>query len=610
MIDTARRGLAPGLFRTAHVFGWPANRNLPADRFSARSTTSTRARAFEDAIHVSVSNGLLQEVLGAAAGQASGSAEGSNTEVHEAGGPKAVGSSSQKLRLAVLLIAGLGMAMVAAATWLGVGTSPDSAAYVGTARNLLAGRGLTLPFGAAIEASLLRFPPLYPAMLAASGFLGGDPLASARWLNTLLLGANVLLIAGATWSLSRGAAWATLAAAFLMAFSPILVELHSMAWSEPLFIFLGAAGLAGLEIHLRTRARGSLLVSAMAIALVCLTRYAGLALVLTAAAGLLLFGRMAWKVRLAEATGLVSLASLPLGLWLTHSRLQAGTIAGRSIVFHPPLVSAYVGLVDSLSGWLLLPATLTTRIRLGLLVLAGIGLLIAALFPTRPSGLPTMRGLLRQAKAALSGVRTPVLFVLIYMAFLLVSISLVDANTAFDSRILSPVYVAGLTTVFGLLGSKTAGKGGLRLPSLWIGILILILCGGLLVRSAAWADRARHTGIGFNQRIWKDSPTLNYLRTLPLGLPLYSNAPEAIYLNLGRSAVALPRAFRLSEQSNNPDFTVEVLALQHRVRTESAVIAYFTRVGSQSLSPQALENMLGVGRLLEASDGIVFGERP
>ena len=469
---------------------------------------------------------------------------------------------------------------------------------------------MTLPFGAATDVSLDHFPPLYPALLAAAGFLGGDPLASARWLNMLLLGANVLLIAGATWSLSRGAAWATLAAAFLMAFSPILVELHSMAWSEPLFIFLGAVGLAGLEIHLRTRARGSLLVSAMAIALACLTRYAGLALVLAAAAGLLLFGRMAWKVRLAQAIGLVTLASLPLGLWLMQSRLQTGTFAGRSIAFHPPPLSAYVGLVDSLSGWLLLPATLPSLVRLGLLVLAGFALLFASLFPTRPSGLPMVRGLLGEAKAALSDVRMPLLFVLIYLAFLLVSISLVDANTAFDSRILSPAYVAGLATVFGLLGRKMAGKGGLRLPSLWIGLLILILCGGLLVRSAAWADRARHNGIGFNQRIWKDLPTLSYLRRLPTGLPLYSNAPEAIYLNLGRSAVALPRAFRLSEQSNNPDYAAEILALQHRVRNESAVIAYFTHVGSRSPSPQTLESMLGVERLLDATDGIIFGVRP
>ena len=133
--NTARGALAPGLFRTAHAFGWLANRNLPADRFSAHTTTSTRARAFADAIRVSESNGLLPEILGAAAGQASANAEGSNTEVHAAGVPKVVGSSSQKLRLAVLLIAGLGMAMVAAASWLGVGTSPNSAAYVGSARN-------------------------------------------------------------------------------------------------------------------------------------------------------------------------------------------------------------------------------------------------------------------------------------------------------------------------------------------------------------------------------------------------------------------------------------------------------------------------------------------
>ena len=68
----------------------------------------------------------------------------------------------------------------------GVYASPDSAFYVGTARNLLDGHGLTAPPG---SPPLSHFPPLFSLVLAAVGWLTGlDPLDAAGVVNALLLG--------------------------------------------------------------------------------------------------------------------------------------------------------------------------------------------------------------------------------------------------------------------------------------------------------------------------------------------------------------------------------------------------------------------------------------
>jgi len=86
---------------------------------------------------------------------------------------------AKSLALAAILSVVGGASVLTATRW-GIGASPDSVVYVGVARNLLEGRGLTVPFGGAGEALLTQFPPLYPATLAGLGLLGVDPLVAAR----------------------------------------------------------------------------------------------------------------------------------------------------------------------------------------------------------------------------------------------------------------------------------------------------------------------------------------------------------------------------------------------------------------------------------------------
>src|SRR6516165_8924809 len=94
----------------------------------------------------------------------------------------------------------IALALVAAVSVLyttpwGVGTGFDQGTYIGTARNLLAGRGLSIAWGEASGQPMTQFPPLYPLVLAGFGALGPDPWQVARYLNAALRAFDLLLAA-------------------------------------------------------------------------------------------------------------------------------------------------------------------------------------------------------------------------------------------------------------------------------------------------------------------------------------------------------------------------------------------------------------------------------
>ncbi len=66
----------------------------------------------------------------------------------------------------------VGAAALVFGTRWGVGLSPDSAIYIGAARNLLARHGLSVATYPGEFAPMTQYPPFFPALLAAIGLLG------------------------------------------------------------------------------------------------------------------------------------------------------------------------------------------------------------------------------------------------------------------------------------------------------------------------------------------------------------------------------------------------------------------------------------------------------
>ncbi len=231
--------------------------------------------------------------------------------------------------LVILLLAALGSGVVLAATRHGAGASPDSVVYIGVARNLLAGRGLTEPFGAELDTPLTRYPPLYPVLLAAGGPVGVDPLVTSRWLAALLAGANVFLAGLALRSLLPFSRWLPLIGSLLVLTGYPLLAMHSMAWSEPLFLLLSFLGLFLLAAHLDRGRTATLVGAGLLIGLAFLTRYAAIPFLAAGVLGLLFMGRRPVVRRLGSAALFTVLAALPTALWTVRNVAVADTAARR-----------------------------------------------------------------------------------------------------------------------------------------------------------------------------------------------------------------------------------------------------------------------------------------
>jgi len=80
--------------------------------------------------------------------------------------------------------------------------------------------------------------------------MGLDPLLGSRWISALLFAANALLVAYIIYriTLSPGA---SLIGSFFALTSFPMVYIHSMAMSEPMFIFLVLLGFSFLALYLQ-----------------------------------------------------------------------------------------------------------------------------------------------------------------------------------------------------------------------------------------------------------------------------------------------------------------------------------------------------------------------
>jgi hypothetical protein len=500
--------------------------------------------------------------------------------------------------LSVLILALASAGLVWYATAWGIGTSPDSVAYIGAARNLAAGQGLTVPFGGLVDGPMTHHAPLYPALLAAFGITGIDPADTARALGAFFMAANVLLAAFLVHNSLPRYSWSPILAGLLVGISPALLEIHSMAWTEPMFIFLGFLGLALLGRALEQNSGLLVAASAGLVGLAVLTRYAGLALIATGCLDILLQGNERLAKRLATAASFGLVAITPLALWSIRNLSVTGTATSRSLNFHLIERSQLWQGMSTTSSWLLVPENAPTPIHLVALGLLGLvtGAAILWLWRQRRPNQPVF---------GITGGMVG-LFVPVYGFFLLLSISFFDANTPLDGRILSPLYFASVIILV-VLFSQFVEASQARF---WR--IALLSCTAMLVigygqAALSWLQSAHQQGIGFSARAWQQSSVMAEVRDLPAGILVYTNSPEAVYFNGNHRSLRLPRSFETVSQQANPNYDAEIAAVQQQLATGKAVVVFFTNLGRQTNPSEAeLVDRLSLELVVDTLDGNIY----
>jgi hypothetical protein len=445
----------------------------------------------------------------------------------------------------------------------GPGVSPDSAIYIGTAENLLAGRGLVLD-----GAPMNHFPPLYPLMLALGGWFTHDAIRAAKVLAALAFGANIVVVGWAVQLATRRNAGAVLAAILLFGVSESALYLHGMAWSEAPFLFFTLSGLLVLAAGVSRGKRSLLILGAVFFALAMVTRYAGMMLVIPLTVAAVLPGYWNWRERLRNALAMNAVALAPLGACMIRNHLVAHGATDRVVAMHLVDAGLLTQLVTTLNDYLL-PTDADVWAK-GALVLCVAVMLVWGLITTLRSE--------RRRSTSLSIASTlsllSLVFIGAYIAFLLVSISFLDATTPLDDRILFPVF--GIVVVAMVVIAWRLARR-LRRRAIW---LALVACAAVSIAvrgpSALSAiGDVRRDGVGYTSDGWKHSDMLAQVRRLPADLVVYSNAQDAIEFLTGRAAEWLPDDELWESAQPNPEFARQRDAMCGRVMSGNAVVAYF-----------------------------------
>lgn len=175
----------------------------------------------------------------------------------------------------------------------GIGISPDSVSYLGTARNIANNKWL-INFD---DCPLVIFPVGYPIMLyCISSLFARDVLLIAPGINAVLICLTIVATGKLSNNIVANNPWPTRAVLLIASSSACLFEVHAMLWSETLAIALTMWGCLLLGNYLRRPNYLTLLPLGAVAGICCDVRLAGVAI--GSAFGLVILlqkGLKAWK---------------------------------------------------------------------------------------------------------------------------------------------------------------------------------------------------------------------------------------------------------------------------------------------------------------------------
>ena len=446
--------------------------------------------------------------------------------------------------LLIVVLAGLGTAhiLVRTATY-GAEITEDSVDFLSTALNFLAGEGWRELTGK----PLTMWPPLFPLLLVASGWVGIDPLEAGRWINAVVAGL-IILVAGCWLRSHLRSQGLALAATATLAASEPLSDLAARFLTEPLFALLTLLALVQLAAFLNRRKDAALWWAAVFTALAAITRYPGVVLIGTGVLVLLPL------VRLRQTLVFGAISSLPLLAVLAHNWVATGNLtqaAGHRPTPSGQSLSDGLGqTVEVFRAWVVPRSTPDGLAYLLWLAVAAVGLAGVAV------GLRSRR---YAPEAAPVYVRLePIIpfggFALAYLVFMVLVVPF-TVEKQIDSRYLLPIYVPLLLAAVFLLnwflsieaaGSRTAIRYGLATLVLLATLTHLCFSARRNLRRTAHAYVVGYPARSFNAPHWQHSEILNYIRDHHIEGRVYSdrdrlawfanrNAPPGKYRNLPRN---------------------------------------------------------------------------
>jgi hypothetical protein len=416
-------------------------------------------------------------------------------------------------------------------SYSGVGLSPDSIMYASTATNIQA-HGSLLTFN---KTPLVFFPVFYPFFLGVIQFISRvDPITAGSVINSCLFAAVVFTsgwIMEKFISHARIYKWLILIAIIL---SPGLLEIYSFLWSETLFILETLFFIIAYRHYLQTHSTKALLTVSIITAIACITRYAGVTIIGAGGLMLLLDNELPIrkKIRHILAYGFISISLLVANLIM--NRINTGLSTGTREPSITPFVDNlhYFGTV--ICDWAAFrtdAADPYAALISSVVFIALIGIL----------GWKTW-------KRRIDSVENIVIaFAVVYGLFIVISAS-ISRYERINSRLIAPMFVPLLIActswvpdVLRLIQIKWAKY---VLSSVAVLMMLAFEYSTVLVDYQRYDDEMDFGVPGYSDDSWNKSEFVVYLKhhqkMFKPGIPIYTDADEAVYLFTGMSSTLIP----------------------------------------------------------------------
>ena len=510
--------------------------------------------------------------------------------------------------LLVVVMAILGAAHVLVRTSIyGAGIGADSVSYLSTAENLITGNGLQDFRGT----GLLPWPPLFPLLLAAMGLVGIDPLNAGRLVNVASCGL-IILVSGLWLRRSLRSPFLAMGAVLALATSYPLGYFSSFILTDATFVLFTLLALTRMESFSNWNVRWKpLVLAALFTALAALTRYAGIAVVVTGVLMLLLYagGTLADRLNRAAVYGAISAA--PVGAMFARNYLLFGDYDRKATRVGQPLLTSLeqaAGLFHEavmpadVPGWigaaLLWSFVLAASAGVAIYVYTEVGQRVS------PSPSQTPHTLQRRRESA----RPFAVFSLVYLTFILLVVSWIGNPSGIAMRFLLPLYIALFLLGWWLLDRLFHIRThGWRFVAKRISAsLVLILClghFGLWARKSfditAEALESGFIGDTFNTVQWDQSETIEYLKANRVDARVYCNR-----FGLLHSLLALEAGTNVRGQYPTLPEKIQQLAGIE----DGAYIVWIRHASSSAydFNDMNLRTLPGLETVAELSDGVIF----
>lgn len=487
------------------------------------------------------------------------------------------------------------------ATSRGIGLSPDSLQYLAASESVAAGDGLTTFGWDGTPTAMTHYPPGYPLLLGAATRVGWPAQRFARYSNIVLFALTIVLVAVITRRITPEPPWAAPIAACGCAVAFDLVVIHSMAWSEPLYLTLTLGGILAVSAAIERHSIKLLVLAGAIAAAAAVVRFVGVANIGVSAIAVLFWWPAPASKRIRVAGAVAVLATLPLLAALALGSAASGApVANRQLVWHP------IGLADLRLGaavagkWVtpLSDATYFSAVWLAALaVLVGVVVILRTRQRTRVTEWSVQGRILT---------RVLLLYAATYLAVLVLSMSLVDAQTLFEPRLVVPMLAVVIVLAVAWLARQTLSGGFVRLAA---AAILALLLGANMARLLPWLREAYRHGLALRRLDASGEALVDATRHLPASAHVYSNDPYFVRVQAKRMTAGLPRERDPNSLLPNSRHTEQVQTICDSAATHPTFLVIFDSPMSGDSTAQA-NRAARSGEVTRLAGGAIIRVRP